>query len=1408
MAGYDWSKYRKALDDGDTLWETSAQAKERMDYEEQSNILYQRLTAARSAEAQAHLDAEQAAKTQKAAQVKANKVAAAARKKALDNPVNITSTTRFLQNESIYNFDASRFNSSIFTKEYKGKLDKEYKTRLEAEYTKISNYKPNPKIVKEDTVSGKLTTFDKFKNQTLGVFGGIKNLDKPKTVYQWRGGTIQDPVTKEDQDVIWENVMQISVVAEDKNFYYYRLKDGTIQSVNKDHVMDKIDLEEQKARFMENQVKNKKNVASMTDKIAYNISQGLMKTVAGSATKEQLDTGNTAVNLASNITGEALGFALPTGGGTSIAGGLEKVSQGVLGKVSQKAPSVIGTKLAGGLPRAVAKGSIEMGAFSALQDRSEQTKKDMAKSILEDMIAGGIFMGTIYGTSKGLSKLVSVWKDIPSTKETNNLLTAARNEYENAIDDIAKRDITSTETKILTEEANTKLLEDVKDIASKYENVSSNEIPFPAKVSEKAPSNAVKETSKGTGLNLQTFAEGETSEIASSNANIAKTKEHIISRADIKNTKENLFDKMYRNVIDRNRGLYRATVTAGAKKNIATENPYKMADLTSTYEGVAKSNIEQGISDKNGKIIGDSLKSIIKKVPKNKSEELADYMVLKQAAYLAEHRPEVAQVYPKEWNISLADMKTKLAKYEADNPSFSNLATKFTFYNKRLMGTQLVESGLLSAEDAQAIQLANPNYIPNKRAFTNVEMSKQQKGKAGFVGQGDQIKTRTGSERQILNPYESMIENTFNFAKAAKRNEVGSTLYKLVEKDPEKFKGLIDIVQKVDEGKDLGQAIDGGDLATFVDRINEGFEIKGVKDLSKPNIVRVRIKGESKYMQIHDAALLDNLTQLDNAQINTAVEGMRAVTNAMKSLTTGINPMFGLARNIWRDVVTGYVQSKTTSKIPVYSYAKYMGELVASAIGTIGKSKNYKTFRSLGGGFFSSAVGTEKNLLKETANKYTKGVSGKLKTVARSPISAMEWLNNTLETMPRYAEYNRTVKQLTKKGVDEYSAKMEGLYNSQEVTVNFKRSGNVTKTADAFVPYLNAAVQGLDKVLRTVDPRNPAQLANVVVKGLTSITLPALMLYAINKDNPDYQQLSDYYKDNNFLIPVDKLTSTLYDKSGGKINISSEKGMFIKIPKPREFGILFGSLAERIARDYSEQDPEAWKNFFDAIKTNFAPPNVVTENMSAPIIRNVMSPEGRTWRGTPVVNAGLLKQSAKNQYDENTSKIAQYIGEKLNFAPKKVDDIMSSYLGGVAQIGKPLTSNRTMNEQGVIKAAVEVLKKQVTADSKYNTDLADEFYKNLETANTKKADMNAAGKLKGKGETYIDSATYNLNGIAEQLSDLRKKQKSAKTNEEKDKIQVKMNNIMQKANDNFRENYTNKQKMTLLKRSRAFTRSE
>lgn len=76
---------------------------------------------------------------------------------------------------------------------------------------------------------------------------------------------------------------------------------------------------------------------------------------------------------------------------------------------------------------------------------------------------------------------------------------------------------------------------------------------------------------------------------------------------------------------------------------------------------------------------------------------------------------------------------------------------------------------------------------------------------------------------------------------------------------------------------------------------------------------------------------------------------------------------------------------------------------------------------------------------------------------------------------------------------------------------------------------------------------------DMTVKTAMWITLPSVLLWELNKDDPRYQELPQWQKDIFWIIPT--------------------KDTLIKIPKPFELGILFGTVPERMLQwDYDKKE--------------------------------------------------------------------------------------------------------------------------------------------------------------------------------------------------------------------------------------------
>lgn len=765
-----------------------------------------------------------------------------------------------------------------------------------------------------------------------------------------------------------------------------------------------------------------------------------------------------------------------------------------------------------------------------------------------------------------------------------------------------------------------------------------------------------------------------------------------------------------------------------------SESSYTLGLNSRGSDQISKQILTSAMVNKNGEAIGKSLKSIASQVPKGKLKEFEDYLINKHAI-TRQTRGE--KVFPDEMQMNAQKSEAKVKEYEQANPKFKELADQYYEYNKQLGKTWLVDTGILSKEQWDNYLKANPHYVPMNRVFKDIERPLfANNAKKGFSNQSNPIKKATGSQRKIVSPIESTIEHTDKYVKTAKRNEVMQTFIKNIQKNPEKFKDIAEIVPTKETPQSVLDTLNKDGVEGVLEQFNQGFEQK--PDLSKGNVLFGLIDGKKVHVKVHDPQLLEALTNLQPKAQSVVIQSVGQLTRVMKNLTTGINPVFSLTRNIWRDIPTAYVNSKTTNNPFVFGK-----DLVSAVVSVMKNGDLYKSFKAVGGGH-ASPVSSDVNLLAQSKRSILpqKGV----KPILGKVLGGLENLNNAVEAAPRLAEFKRATKNDSS-----YDAKMKGLFEANDVTVNFNKYGNVAKDVDAFIPYLNAALQGLDKTYRTFR-ENPIKVAT---KAFTAMTIPTIVLYAVNHKDPAYQQLSNYIKDNNFLIP-------------------NGDGTFTKIPKPRELGPMFSSSVERVLRKWNEQDPEAFDGFATTVLENFAPPR---RTVLHPALVDTVA--NKNFMGTPIVPGDLQNLSPKYQYDAKTSELAKGIGKVFNKSPKMIDYLISSYGGGLAELGLPaLTEDATIGN---------TLKQKVTADPVFSNDILTKFYNQKTKLDQAQYDYTKQGV---KSANRNDNLRKEFGKTSRDISKVRKEIKSLQgesslTPEERQKqiriLQQRINEMATKA---------------------------
>lgn len=1050
----------------------------------------------------------------------------------------------------------------------------------------------------------------------------------------------------------------------------------------------------------------------------------------GTGNISKSDTGNKVANTVADIVGTGLGMAVnPSGMAESASSILGKShvlipslpiinnkTIGYIPSIGKAAENTVSKlplpKIADKLVPAAAKGAAEFGTYGAMQSyANNEDIPTTLKNIRDNALGGAAFGAGAKTLGMTLPKLKNTalpnWKETYSSvmpleqqnkllgveppfeiaasktpKEykgkftlVNTELRKAQQEYDNAIEQIQNHFRTNKLTPGEIPRVKSELGIDLPKLVSNLETAKTNV-------------NKVAED-----VRLARTVGAKTSPLPKL-PNIPKNKPIENPMIDLPQPKAKIVSssKDKSSFIDSLNNFYTRLVDINYPIKKVGDRSYTLATNSKNVGGTVDYILKDGLVDRNGKRIGSSLKDIAESIPKGQENDFWEYVLQRHnVARAAEGKPIYSDFTP--------EMSSEKAKYfESINPTWKNKANNITNWLNTFMDEWGVNSGITDKELYSALRKQYPNYIPTNRDFSSLEQGTLLTNGRGFVNQSKPIKKATGSDRNITDPLENIMNLVNRTVRTARYNEVGQSLVDTINKNPEIYKSVAEIVP-------------------------------GEVNSSVKNIVSVLVDGKPINVQINDKSLLDSLQKLNQSNVGDIEKAFKKATGVFKSLITQKNPFFAV-KNIARDLPTAYINGSENNPI------KYGLDLIKAGKDLTTNSLIAQQYKALGGGgsnFFSSD-----NVAKSAKELINPPLLKRLG-------NGIEKFNNLTESAPRLAEFKRVANKT--------GDMQKALFAANDVSTNFSRGGDITKHIDSVTPYLNASVQGLDKLVRQFKNK-PIE---TVLKGATAITAPTLVLNYINKDNPNYQQLDDRTKDTYFLIP-------------------KEDGTFFKLPKSRELGVLFGSLTERILRK-NQGDKKAFSNFRNTLKTNFGPTSPAENNIFSPLLINL--PKNKDFANRTIVPQSMQDRSPQLQYDETTSEIGKKIGEIANLSPKQVDYVIKSYTGVVGQLLLPST---TKNNKG---GAAKAITTQFVADPLYSNQVLTDFYDNYDKYKNLAADKNFVEDIDSKVLTKEENIRNYLAKASKEISALSKESRMAERTGDMGKVRElrqKMIDIAKKAN--------------------------
>lgn len=235
---------------------------------------------------------------------------------------------------------------------------------------------------------------------------------------------------------------------------------------------------------------------------------------------------------------------------------------------------------------------------------------------------------------------------------------------------------------------------------------------------------------------------------------------------------------------------------------------------------------------------------------------------------------------------------------------------------------------------------------------------------------------------------------------------------------------------------------------------------------------------------------------------------------------------------------------------------------------------------------------------------------------------------------------------------------VQAAYDALSV-INYGRRGRNAglRVITASVPFLNARIQGLDKLYQAgtgrsgVFPERKKNILRFVTRAGLMVGLTALY-YAMVSDDELYENENPEVRDNYYIIPIEKA------------DLANRKpGFAFKVPIPFEVGILFKTIPERIMDAYYKDAPS--KDLKDSLfrattsTLGFNPvPQVVL-----PIFETVANYD--TFTGRSIIPQYMQDRDPIAQSRFGTNELARRLGEAAGISPLKLDHLMNGYLGSL-----------------------------------------------------------------------------------------------------------------------------------------------
>ena len=401
----------------------------------------------------------------------------------------------------------------------------------------------------------------------------------------------------------------------------------------------------------------------------------------------------------------------------------------------------------------------------------------------------------------------------------------------------------------------------------------------------------------------------------------------------------------------------------------------------------------------------------------------------------------------------------KIINDYTDDMDMQQAQEKLVHYSNIMLAV-LHDSGVISDKHYKNTLEKWPNYVPMFRVFDENEA----------IQFGDSTKAQMGSTRQVIDPLQSIIRNTYDFMKRGEKNRAKLLLAGLA-----RCTGVGEYVEEVNAPGSPSL----GDTITFYDR------------------------GKKRYL-VTDPAVVQAVNGMGRDNSSLALRLFNFPVRIARACFVTMNPSFAI-RNIFRDVADATIYSQ-------YGFKPW--DFVSGFLHVLRRDDIFYEWMASGAAQ-ASALSLDRQYTQATIDKMGKQFSEKV-------FSPSSWLN-LLEMAGEVSEYGTRVAAYEKARQAKYSESklsagiIDAAIESRDL-MDFARGGRASRTLNKIALFSNAAIQGWDKFFRTFDPRGKKTFMRAAARLAFTAMLPALLFSLLYRDEKWYQELPEWLKESNWVV--------------------------------------------------------------------------------------------------------------------------------------------------------------------------------------------------------------------------------------------------------------------------------------------------